>query len=68
MVSSVLSMFSSDQPADRETAVGARQMGGAMTRQSVNQYVYDVAVVGLGPVGEFGGTAVGAGGPACARA
>ena len=25
-----------------------------MTRQSVNQYVYDVAVVGLGPVGELG--------------
>ena len=29
-------------------------MGGAMTHQSVNQYVYDVAVVGLGPVGELG--------------
>ena len=29
-------------------------MGGAMTHQSVNQYVFDVAVVGLGPVGELG--------------
>jgi 3-(3-hydroxy-phenyl)propionate hydroxylase len=28
-------------------------MGGAMTHQSVNQYVFDVAVVGLGPVGEL---------------
>ena len=29
-------------------------MGGAMTHQRVNQYVFDVAVVGLGPVGELG--------------
>jgi hypothetical protein len=43
-------------------------MGGAMTHQRVNQYVFDVAVVGLGPVGELGALAVGAGGPACARA
>ena len=29
-------------------------MGVAMTRQHANQYAYDVAVVGLGPVGELG--------------
>jgi ribulose 1,5-bisphosphate synthetase/thiazole synthase len=47
-------MFSSaDKHDDLETAAGAGQMGGAMTRQSVNQCVYDVAVVGLGPVGEL---------------